>query len=310
MQSDLSGTGNGTYQFAGGLMTILVDGAYTGGHYSLLFVSNPAGNISPAHSHDVDTETLAMVRGAINVETPGRWTVVNTGEVAVLLPGQVHRLSNTGEENANYLLLCSPPGFEQFVRRVGTRVVDAGASPRRMDQDDLRLLVSNAASYGVRLTQGTELLDPPSMEFPDTTNERFVAVGTAIEILSRFDDDMDGVVLIRATPLEPNSDAVNRRTSSSSAKARFFAGTPALKGSCTGTLPSSGDAVLLAVTTSRVLRLLREDCMSEFIISDDGPLGRLLLVLNALHATGQGGTVTSVPTASRLLPERRGLPIH
>lgn len=292
------------YQFAGGLMTILADGASTGGHYSLLLADIPPENITPPHFHDIDTETLVVLDGVMTAETPGQLKILGAGDLAMLTPGQVHRLSNSGEADASYLLLCAPAGFEGFVRRVGLRVNAEAAAPKQMDEEDVRRMVEAAPGYGVRLTDETGLPRPASYIVAADRRESFVAFGATVEVLARCDDDGD-VVLIRAVAIRPAHQLSALPTSSLASEGTFFAG--GADGSRHGTFASASGPVLLAVTNRNVLQLLREDSMSELMVADGGPLGRLLLVLTALHATrGSVGTPLS-PSASSV---RRGFPIH
>jgi quercetin dioxygenase-like cupin family protein len=310
MQSEHSVVGQETYHFAGGLMTVLVDGASTNGEYSLLLATTLVGNTTPPHFHDIDSETLVMLEGSMTVETPGRSTVLDAGTAATLVSGKVHRLSNAGAEDARYLLLCAPSGFEEFVRRVGTPVDSAKAVPTQMTEEDVRLMVENAADYGVRLTDGTELAQPASGDVPAARKETFVAFGTTIDVLARINDGRDDIVLIRAAAIRP--DGVQRPVQAADADAdsRYFAGTGALNGSRTGHFASAATPTLLAVTTGSVLRLLREDVMSELIICDGGPIGRLQLVLTALHASGTGQATEAGLFPRKPLNVRRGFPIH
>ena len=205
MQPDYPDTGRETYHFAGGLMTVLVDGAFTSGRYALLLARIPPGNATPPHLHDDDSETLVMLGGAMTAETPGHSVILDHGETAILPPGQVHRLSNSRDEEATYLLLCAPSGFEAFVRRAGTRASDSAALPRQMTKDDVCLMVENAPAYGVRLTDGAELAQSMRDEVRADQRETFVAFGATIEILARLENDADEIVLVRATASSPDN---------------------------------------------------------------------------------------------------------
>lgn len=306
MRSTYPDAGHEIYQFAGGLMTVLADAAFTGGRYSLLLAQVPRGNTTPSHFHETDSETLVMLGGALTVETPGRSMILRVGDWATLPPGQVHRLSNAGDEDASYLLLCAPSGFEQFVRRAGTRIVDGVAMLRDVDDDDVRLLVGNAAAYGVRLTDGAEFAHPTRYDVPSDQRETFIAFGATIEMLARLGGEEDGIVLVRAVAIAPKSGlrAPNAPT------ARFFAGKTSSNGSRQGILTPASEPALLAVTTEKMLRLLREHSMAELMIADGGPLGRLMLVLTALHSANYLKLDGAVSAADEDHSVRRGFPIH
>jgi len=298
-----------TYQFAGGLMTILADGAFTGGHYSLLLAHIPPGNTTPPHFHDTDSETLVILGGAMMAETPDHSITLDRGTAAVLPPRQVHRLSNPRDDAASYLLLCAPPGFEEFVRRAGTRVNESAALPRQMNEEDVRLMVEYAPEFGVRLTDGAELAHTTSNQVPNGPRETFVAFGATIEILAHLEDDTGGIVLIRATAMSPDS-GLPPRTASLATDVQFFAGTTGSNGSRHGTLASTFEPAMLAVTTGNVLRLLREDRVPEPVDADGGPLQKLLLVLTTLHATGGAELEDAADFAGDAPGATRGLPIR
>jgi quercetin dioxygenase-like cupin family protein len=296
MQSDRTEPGRETYQFAGGLISVLADGAHTDGRYALLLARTPPGNATPPHFHDTDTETMVMLDGVVTVETPGRSQLLYARELAILPPAQVHRLSNSGTTDANYLLLCIPAGFEDFVRQAGTRVANEAAVPTPMDQDDVRLLVDSAPAYGVRLTDGAELVTPMDQGVPVAPRETFVALGTMIEVVARFDEVVNGPVLIRATALPKTISPFAQRTKPQANEGRFFAGLSG--GSISGTFSSRSVPALLAVTNRQVLRLLRQDDMAEPTNAEGSALGRLMLVLDSLHTQiGQDPTNRPPPVA-------------
>lgn len=281
MQSDRVETDRETYQFAGGVMTVLADGARTGGRYTLLLARTPSDNTTPPHFHDNDAETVVMLDGIMTAETASHSQALYPREVAILPPGEVHRLSNTTEKEAAYLLLCVPAGFEDFVRQAGTRVQSEAAAPKPMDEDDVRRMVENAPAYGIRLTDGAELAMPKSQDGPVAARETFVAFGTTIEVLARFDDDADAPVLIRATAVPKATSPFTQRTPPETREVQFFAGLSG--GSSSGAVAYQSVPALLAVTDRQVLRLLRQDCMAEPINAEGGPLERLRLALDSLH---------------------------
>jgi quercetin dioxygenase-like cupin family protein len=305
MQSLPLAGGNETYQFAGTLMTVLVDGTETDGRFALLLARVPPGNATPPHFHDGDSETLVVLDGAVTADTPGRSDVLYAGDASVLAPGQVHRLSNAGQTEASYLLLCEPAGFEQFVRQAGTQV-DANATARHMDENDVRLLVESAPLYGVRLTDEAKLTRPEGGSALATPRVTFDALGATVEILAEFGDDDDAVVLLRATSRRPTRGLFGQRGGADSASIDFFAATEGDPGNQHGKLASSAQPALLAVTNRGVVRLMRRGDLPAPNVGG-GPLQQVLAVLHALHDAGsRGASDDDLPVRA----ERQGLPIH
>jgi quercetin dioxygenase-like cupin family protein len=109
-------------EFAGTQVEILVPGEVSDGRFALLRLTNPPGVWTPPHRHRREEETVYVLAGSLIVETQSGMRVLRAGEVAFLPRGGVHRLGNDGPAPAMALLLCTPSGFERFVREAGESV--------------------------------------------------------------------------------------------------------------------------------------------------------------------------------------------
>jgi quercetin dioxygenase-like cupin family protein len=114
-----------TIYFFGTRMRILMSGEQTGGSFCLIEVRSPAGNVVPPHLHRRETETIHILEGGLSCVTEGRHIAVAVGETVLLPTGVPHSLV-TGETDTRTMLLCTPAGFDDFVRAVGT---DAPVAP-------------------------------------------------------------------------------------------------------------------------------------------------------------------------------------
>ncbi len=94
-------------------VTHKVVGADTDGGYSLLEIEL-LGDGPPQHIHKTEDEAFYVLEGEINILL-GERTIKATAGSFVLVPrGTVHAFSRVGQEPAKFLVIFSPPGFEQF----------------------------------------------------------------------------------------------------------------------------------------------------------------------------------------------------
>lgn len=101
--------------FTGSKVKVLMSGKYTAGQFCMLEFKGPAGRSTPLHSHDREEETIHMLRGQLEVTMGDEMVTLRAGDT-ILLPRRVaHRLSTQGNEDAHYLVLCTPAGFDEFV---------------------------------------------------------------------------------------------------------------------------------------------------------------------------------------------------
>jgi quercetin dioxygenase-like cupin family protein len=136
-----------TIHFFGTRIRILVPGAETGCAFCVLEVRSPAGNATPLHVHHRETETLHLLEGAITAIVDGRPVEALAGDTVVLPPNVPHRLT-TGRRDTRTLLFCTPAGFDDFVRTVGTET-QVAADPVAMAR-----AIAVAAEFGIDVATG------------------------------------------------------------------------------------------------------------------------------------------------------------
>jgi quercetin dioxygenase-like cupin family protein len=137
-----------TIYFFGTRMRILMSGAQTGGAFCLIEVRSSAGAVVPPHVHRRETETIHVLEGVMTCATEGKHIAVGPGET-VLLPKDVPHSLITGETDTRTLLYCSPAGFDDFVRALGTTGAPVAPGP-----DDAAHAVEVAARFGIEFVAG------------------------------------------------------------------------------------------------------------------------------------------------------------
>jgi quercetin dioxygenase-like cupin family protein len=131
-----------TIHFFGTRMRILMSGKQTGGSFCLIEVRSPAGNIVPPHLHRRETETIHVLEGGLTCVTEGRRIEVAAGDTVSLPIGVPHSLV-TGATDTRTMLLCTPAGFDDFVRAAGT------ASPVVPTAAGRAHAIEQAARFGI-----------------------------------------------------------------------------------------------------------------------------------------------------------------
>ena len=107
--------------------TVLLRSEETSGEVSAIEnVVPPHWQGPPLHHHDFD-ETFYVAGGELTFQLGDELTTAGPGEVVFAPRGSHHTLANLGEEEARYLLICTPGGFERYFGRLQAEL--AGAEP-------------------------------------------------------------------------------------------------------------------------------------------------------------------------------------
>lgn len=121
-------------------VTILVEGAATGGRLALLALTVARGAEPPRHRHHWEDEALYVLAGALRVWVGGAWVAAPTGAAVFLPRGGEHGFV-VATPTATVLVALTPAGFEGCYRELG------GASSASLER-----LVATAARYGCEIT--------------------------------------------------------------------------------------------------------------------------------------------------------------
>jgi len=96
---------------------ILLHGEQSAGHVSMMEMVVPARSTGPPlHTHDFD-EAFYMLEGELIFQVEDGLCTKRAGEFSFAPRNVAHALANHSDEDARYLLVCTPAGIErQFAR--------------------------------------------------------------------------------------------------------------------------------------------------------------------------------------------------
>ncbi len=144
------------FWFFGGLTTIKSDGAQTGGRVMVTEQISPRGSGSPLHVHHNEDEWFYVLDGELTFWVAGETVVAPTGSF-VFGPRDVPHTFVVSSEQARFLLVTEPAGFEGFVRALGTPVATPELPPAPTAPPDMEPVLRAAAEHGL------EILGPPGI---------------------------------------------------------------------------------------------------------------------------------------------------
>jgi mannose-6-phosphate isomerase-like protein (cupin superfamily) len=139
--------------FVDHLVHIRVDGDASGGALALLDERGRRGDMPPLHVHRRDDETFYVLEGELTVFAGGEGITVGAGHAA-FAPRDVPHTYRVESDEAHWLVITAPAGFDAFVREVAAPASAEELPPagRRVDPEIL-------ARAAVRA--GIEILGPP-----------------------------------------------------------------------------------------------------------------------------------------------------
>ena len=105
------------YWFFGMLAEIKASAADTGGMYTLVEITAPAGLQTPLHVHYREDEGFYVLEGSVTIEVGEETVELGAGEFA-LGPRDIPHRFTVGPEGAHMLWVLNPSGFEAFVDEV------------------------------------------------------------------------------------------------------------------------------------------------------------------------------------------------
>ena len=151
------GPGEGEhFWFFGGLTTIKADGAETGGRMMLTEQTAPRGSGSPLHVHHNEDEWFYVLDGELTIWVAGKTVVAGAGAF-VFGPRDVPHTFVVSSEQARFLLVTEPAGFEGFVRALAAPATAPEIPPAPTAPPDMEPVLRAAADHGL------EILGPPGI---------------------------------------------------------------------------------------------------------------------------------------------------
>ena len=117
-----------TLSLAGGIYTILLTGAETGGRYCLIDMLVPPGGGPPPHRHDFE-EMFTVLEGEITLTFRGETHQAGTGSTVNVPANAPHAFKNHSGKQAHLLCMCTPPGQDLYFMAVGDPIDSRSAPP-------------------------------------------------------------------------------------------------------------------------------------------------------------------------------------
>jgi quercetin dioxygenase-like cupin family protein len=95
-------------------VTVLLTGEQTGGALFMAEATVPPGCGNPPHIHDRENETFYLRQGTLTIQVADKTLIASPGDVVQLPRGVMHCFQNTGNVNAEILIVAEPAGLEKF----------------------------------------------------------------------------------------------------------------------------------------------------------------------------------------------------
>lgn len=137
--------------FLGALVVAKTDTVSTGGRVAVLEHWAPRGAGSPLHVHRREDEWFYVLEGELTFWVDGEVIVAEAGAF-VYGPRSIPHTFSVSSEEAHFLLVTEPAGFDAFVREVGTPAERREIPPPASGSPDVDRLTRIAAGYGIEIT--------------------------------------------------------------------------------------------------------------------------------------------------------------
>jgi mannose-6-phosphate isomerase-like protein (cupin superfamily) len=139
--------------FIDNLVRIHIDGATSDGKLALIEERAVRGDMPPLHVHHEDDEAFYVLDGELSLFVAGEQRTLGPGQAALAPRGVPHSYRVESEE-AHWLVITTPAGFDSFVREVAEPApADELPPPGRPHDPDA--LARAAGKVGI------EFLGPP-----------------------------------------------------------------------------------------------------------------------------------------------------
>ena len=153
----VAGPGEGeALWFLGILATVKSTAETTGGVVAVIEHLAPQGAGSPLHVHSREDEWFYVIEGELTFWVGGETSVAPAGSF-VFGPKGIPHTFLVSSEQARFLLVTEPAGFEAFMRAAGEPAERLEIPPAPTEPPDIAAMSALAAEYGI------EILGPPGI---------------------------------------------------------------------------------------------------------------------------------------------------
>ena len=143
--------GGDLLSFVGMLLTVKATTETTGGAVAVIEHLAPRGAGSPLHVHRREDEWFYVLEGEVTFWVGGHVIDAPAGSF-VYGPRDVPHTFVVRSEQARFLLVTEPAGFERFVGAVAQPAESRTIPPAPAEPPDLERLVAVAAQHGIEIT--------------------------------------------------------------------------------------------------------------------------------------------------------------
>jgi quercetin dioxygenase-like cupin family protein len=148
----VAGPGEGeALWFLGVLATVKASAETTGGAVAVIEHLAPRGTGSPLHVHSREDEWFYVIDGELTLWIDGETIVAPAGSF-VFGPKGIPHTFIVSSEQARFLLVTEPAGFEQFMRAAGEPAARLEIPPPATELPDVAALTAAAAEFGIEIT--------------------------------------------------------------------------------------------------------------------------------------------------------------
>ena len=142
--------------FLGALSTIKASAETTAGRVAITENWAPRGHGSPLHVHHNEDEWFYVLSGELTFWVDGQLTTATAGSF-VYGPRDVPHTFTVSSEEARFLLVVEPAGFENFLLELSEPAQSPTLPPASVEPATPETMMATAAEYGV------EILGPPGI---------------------------------------------------------------------------------------------------------------------------------------------------
>ena len=142
--------------FLGALTTIKSTGEATGGRVAVTENWAPRGHGSPLHVHHNEDEWFYVLSGELTFWVGGQVVPASAGSF-LYGPRDVPHTFTVSSDEARFLLVIEPAGFESFLLELSEPAQALTLPPASVEPPALETMMAAAARYGL------EILGPPGI---------------------------------------------------------------------------------------------------------------------------------------------------